>query len=123
MYNLTTKITELSRDLDPNKQNKLTAMKVDAKEVLSLTSVHRKTKTAGTTQMRTIQEEHEGEGGPQDEDHLGLFEAEDIQNVLRHMNYKIEYILWGVRVPALIGTQTNMCIVASRSCDDREQEG
>ena len=34
--------------------------------------------------------------GPQDD--LGVFEAEDIQNVLYQMNYEIEYIPWGVRL-------------------------
>ena len=72
--------------------------------------------------MDTDEEGYERKGRPQDEDDLGLFEAEDIQNVLQKLNYKIEYILWGVRVSVLIGTQNNIRILASRPCGDREQE-
>ena len=92
---LTTKITELSRDFDPSKQNKLTPLKVDAKNVLFLTPAHGKTKTTR----------------PQDEDDLGLFEGEDIQSILWQMNCKIEFVLWEARVPVLIGIHTDILML------------
>ena len=95
MYNLTTKITELSRDFNPSKQNKLTALNVDAKNVLLLTPAHGKMKTASTMTIETDEEGYEREGRPQDEDDLGLFKGEDIQSILQQMNCRIKFILWG----------------------------
>ena len=109
MYNLTTQISSLSGDLDQGKKGSLREIHVAAGKVLSLNSTRHQTqtKTSGSTTMNTIGEGGAGTDDPQDEDDLGVFEAEDIQNVLRQMNYKIEFIPWGVRVLVFGHIRTN----------------
>ena len=109
MYNLATQITALSRDLDPEKRTSLSEIKVAARKVLSLSSTHQPTKTSGSTMMDSITEGQGGSGGLQDEDDLGVFEAEDIQHILHQMNYEIEFVPWGVRVFVFKGTPTHTC--------------
>ena len=58
--------------------------------------------------------------GPQDD--LGVFEAEDIQHVLYHINYEIEYIPWGVRVILLHLVKFELTLaLASSTRRDRQQ--
>ena len=101
MYNLTTQITALSGDLDQEKTESLADIHNAASKVLSPSTTKRR--SVVSTTMSSIQEEPTGTRGPQDEDDLGVFETEDIQNVLHQMNYKIEFIPWGVRVVAFSG--------------------
>ena len=108
MYNLATQITALSGDLDQDKKGSLRDIYAGASKVLSLSSTIQP-KTSGNTTMGSIAEEHEGHHEPQDEDDLGIFEAEDIQSILHQMNYKIKFIPWGVRVLVFSGIQTNAC--------------
>ena len=112
MYNLATEIIALSGELDQLKQNRLSAVKADANKVLSLSSTHQPMKTTGSTivdSMDPIAEGNRETGGPQDEDDLGVFEAEDIQNILHQMNYEIEFVPWGVRVFVFKATPTHTC--------------
>ncbi|KAN0081586.1 kinase-like protein [Tylopilus felleus] len=94
MYNLATQIAAMSRDLDGDKKGSLGKIQTDASNVLSLSSTIGLRGTPGNT-MDSIPERTAGSAGPQDEDDLGVFEAEDIQSVLRQMNYTIEFIPWG----------------------------
>ena len=58
--------------------------------------------------------------GPQDD--LGVFEAEDIQNILYLMNYEIEYIPWGVRLILLHSMEFELTLaLASSTRRDRQQ--
>ncbi|KAN0081576.1 hypothetical protein V8E55_009200 [Tylopilus felleus] len=94
MYNLATQIAAMSCDLDGKKEESLGKIQTDASNVLSLSSTIGPRGTPGNT-MDSIPERTAGSAGPQDEDDLGVFEAEDIQSVLRQMNYTIEFIPWG----------------------------
>lgn len=107
MYNLTTQMTALADDLDQEKKGSLLDIHNAASKVLSLSSAKRW--SPGTNSMDSIPEETRESQGSQDEDNLGVFEAMDIQNILYKINYKIEFIPWGVRVIAFSGIQTNTC--------------
>ena len=104
MYNLTTQITELAGGLDLEKKGSLSDILNAASKVLSLSST--KHRSFGSATMSSVPEEPTETQGPQDEDDLGVFEAKDIQNVLHQMNYRIEFIPWGVRVIAFNGIPT-----------------
>lgn len=98
MYNLETQINKLAEDLDKNEWRNLADTNVGADKVLTLSSVHHRRKTLGATRQDTISEGHEGPDElARNEGDLGHFQAEDIQNVLRKMKYKIEFIPWRVR--------------------------
>ena len=107
MYNLTTQITALAGDLDLEKKESLDDIHNAASKVLSLSST--KHRSFASTTMNSIPEEITGTQGPQDEDDLGIFEAKDIQNALHQMNYKIEFIPWGVSVITFSGIRTKAC--------------
>lgn len=94
MYNLETQINKLAGELDKSKWRSLASINVGADHVLSLSPVHLRTKTLDATRQDTTFKEHEGADGSQN---LGIFDAEDIQNILREMNYKIQLIPLGVR--------------------------
>ena len=102
MYNLATEITSLSGDLDQLKQGSLKIINNIAVKVLSISSPTRQTKIIGPAFMESIPEESEQpSGGERQEDDLGVFNSQDIQSILRQMNYEIEFIPFGVRVPCL----------------------
>ena len=107
MYNLATQISALSGELDQDKKGSLRDIQTAASKVMSLSSTIHQKMTSGGTTMETITEGAAGTSGPQDEDDLGVFKAEDIQNVLHQMNYKIEFIPWGVRVLVFDGIRAN----------------
>ncbi|KAN0081542.1 kinase-like protein [Tylopilus felleus] len=89
MYNLAMQIAVMSGNLDGDKKGSLGKIQTDASNVLSLSSTIGLRGTPGNT-MDSIPERSAGSAGPQDEDDLGVFEAEDIQSVLRQMNYMID---------------------------------
>ncbi|KIJ59603.1 hypothetical protein HYDPIDRAFT_33043 [Hydnomerulius pinastri MD-312] len=110
MYNLATELRVLAKDLDVKKKGGLTAVKAAASKVISLYSKVHPLKTAGGTPMEAIQEdedesESEEDSEFEDEDDLGVFEAEDIQDILRQMNYEIEFVAFGspVRLTTALG--------------------
>ena len=102
MYNLATQISALSGELDQDKKGSLRDIQATAGGVLSLSST-----TSGSTITDSITQRSAGTDGSWDEDDLGVFKAEDIQNVLHQMNYKIEFIPWGVRVLVFDGIRAN----------------
>ena len=102
MYNLAAQVTALSEELDQAKQNNLRDIYVAASKVMSLSNKSH-SKTAGNTTIHSIAEESVGTKGLQDEGDLGVFNAEGIQDILHEMNYKIEFIPYGVRFPAVQG--------------------
>ncbi|KAN0081582.1 kinase-like protein [Tylopilus felleus] len=89
MYNLAMQIAVMSGNLDGDKKGSLGKIQTDASNVLSLSSTIGLRGTPGNT-MDSIPERSAGSAGPQDEDDLGVFKAEDIQSVLRQMNYMID---------------------------------
>jgi hypothetical protein len=99
MYNLATRIDALSSELAPSKQGYLHEIYIAASEVTSLSDKDQ-TQTMDDTTMHSS-EDSMRTGGLQDEDDLGVFKAEDIQDILCRMNYKIEFILYGVGVPVV----------------------
>ena len=103
MYNLATQISALSGELDQDKKGSLRDIQATAGGVLSLSSA-----ASGSTIMDSITQRSARTDESQDEDDLGVFEAEDIQNILRQMNYKIEFIPWGVRVLVFDGIWANV---------------
>jgi hypothetical protein len=109
MYNLATHVAALSRELDPAKKEYLHAIYKAASKLKSF-STKSQTKTMGNTTIHSITEESTRTRGSQDKDDLGVFEAEDIQNVLRQMHYEIKFIVYGVRVPVVFsGFCANAC--------------
>jgi hypothetical protein len=94
MYNLVEMLEGLAGNLDRDKAQKLKVNKAAAK-VISLTAKAKQKKTAGTDFMGSI-----GEADADDEaqDDLGIFGAADIQAILKRMNYKINFIVFGVCV-------------------------
>ena len=103
MFNLATQISALSGELDQDKKGSLRDIQATAGGVLSLSST-----SSGSTITDSITQRSAGTDGSWDGDDLGIFEAEDIQNILRQMNYKIEFIPWGVRVLAFDGIRANV---------------
>ena len=100
MYNLVTLIDALSSELAPSKQGCLYEIYIAASKVMSLSNKDQ-TQTTDDTTMHSITEDSVQSGGLQDEDDLGVFKAEDIQDILCRMNYKIEFIPYGVGVPVV----------------------
>ena len=96
MYNLATQMYAISDHLDQDKEKSLLELKDAAGDVLTLNSAEDQTRTIDSAITTSSTQGTAGSQGFQDEDDLGVFEAEDIQNVLHQMNYKIEFIPWGV---------------------------
>jgi len=95
MYNLVEMFEELAGNLDIDKAQKLSQVNRAAAKVISLTAQAKQKKTAGTDFMGSI-----GEVDADDEaqDDLGVFGADDIQAILKRMNYKINFVVFGVCV-------------------------
>jgi hypothetical protein len=95
MYNLVEMLEGLAGNLDRDKAQKLSQVNKAAAKVISLTAKAKQKKTAGTDFMGSI-----GEADADDEaqDDLGIFGAADIQAILKRMNYKINFIVFGVCV-------------------------
>jgi hypothetical protein len=94
MYNLVAMLEELAKHLDKSKQNSLVKVNQDASKMISLTSEAKQDRTGGST-LASIGEV-DGDEEPQDD--LGVFGADDIQAILKRMNYKINLIPAAVRV-------------------------
>ncbi|KAN0081514.1 hypothetical protein V8E55_009138 [Tylopilus felleus] len=95
MYNLATQIDMMSGGLDEDRKESLVKLKHAAGDVLSLNSTKHPTKLSAHQPLDPVAEGTAGADGLETEDDLGVFDAEDIQTVLRQMNYKIEFIPWG----------------------------
>jgi len=94
MYNLVAMLEELAKYFDKSKQDSLVKVNQDASKMISLTSKAKQDRTGGSTLASTG--EVDGDEEPQDD--LGVFGADDIQAILKRMNYKINLIPVGVRV-------------------------
>lgn len=89
-------IDELAENLDGGKQGMLSKVKSVASKVISLTSKARAQDKRTTPSTLCSIPEGDGNDGAQDD--LGVFGADDIQAILKKMDYKINFILFGVRV-------------------------
>ena len=94
MYNLAVAIEELDGYLNHDKRGILGHVKSTAKKMMSLTSKAKAKRTAPSS-LTTITE---GSGDDEAQDDLGVFGADDIQGILGSMDYKIDFILFGVCV-------------------------
>ena len=125
MYNLAPMLDDLANKLDPKKKGSLSNIMSDANGVLSLTKMAMQNKTSGQT-LPTVPEGREGDGA---DDDLGVFGADDIQDVLKAMQFTIDFVLFGVRVIRTCRSVTlKVFLAASIHCrsverDRRFQEG
>ena len=128
MYNLADMLEELAGNLDREKAQKLSQVNIAAAKVISLTAKAKQKRTAGTDFMSSI-----GEDDADDEaqDDLGVFGADDIQAVLKRMNYKINFVVFGVCVfrtseNVILINQIHLAVSAhclSVACYSRVREG
>jgi len=98
MYNLANELEDLADNFDQDKKNLLSEVTTTARAMISLTSQAQKNKSTRSI-LASVPEEHPGHGGAQDD--LGVFAADDVQLVLRKMNYKISFVPFGVRGPGV----------------------
>ena len=94
MYNLAVAIEELDGYLNHDKRGILGHVENAARKMMSLTSKVKAKRTAPSS-LTTITE---GGGDDEAQDDLGVFGADDIQDILGSMDYKIDFILFGVCV-------------------------
>ncbi|KAG1784539.1 uncharacterized protein HD556DRAFT_1427453 [Suillus plorans] len=99
MYNLAQELDDLAGKLDPKNKKRLGNIKVAASKVISLTSQAQHNKTPRTT-LASIPEENREASGAQDD--LGVFDADDIQGILKKMDYQISFIVFGHPFLALV---------------------
>jgi hypothetical protein len=128
MHNLVEMFEELAGTLDRDKAQELGQVNKAAAKVISLTAKAKQKKTAGTDFMGSI-----GEVDADDEaqDDLGVFGADDIQAILKRMNYKINFIVFGVCVlraseNVILMNQIHPAVSAHRlsfACYSRVREG
>jgi len=92
MYNLAEELDDLAGKLDPKNEKRLGKIKDAAIRVISLRSQAQHNKTSRTT-LASVPEEHREVSGTQDD--LGVFDADDIQYILKEMDYNISFIVFG----------------------------
>ena len=92
MYNLVAMLEELAKHLDKRKQDSLVKVNQDDSKMISLRSKAKQDRMGGST-LASI-----GGGYQEPQDDLGVFGADDIQAILKRMNYKINLVPAGVRV-------------------------
>ncbi|KAG6374936.1 kinase-like domain-containing protein [Boletus reticuloceps] len=100
MYNLVTLVDVLSSKLAPSKQGYLHDIHMAASKVMSLSNEDR-AQTMDETSMHLVFKPSTRTKRIQGKDDLGVFVAQDIQDILRWMNYKIEFISYGIGVPVV----------------------
>jgi len=98
MYNLAQELDGLAGKLDPKNKKRLGNIKVAAPKVISLTSQAQHNKSPRTTLTSILEENREANGA---QDDLGVFDADDIQGLLKKMDYQISFIVFGVRTAAI----------------------
>ncbi|OAX33323.1 hypothetical protein K503DRAFT_804462 [Rhizopogon vinicolor AM-OR11-026] len=99
MYNLLRMLKELADRLDKKKKGQLSNIKNAASQVITLTEMARQNRSAKKKTSNVIEEEFSF-GGAGDE--LGVFGADDIQAVLKAMNYKIDFVPFGHPLIAVV---------------------
>ncbi|KAG1728288.1 uncharacterized protein EDB91DRAFT_1228495 [Suillus paluster] len=102
MYNLVAILEELAEHLDQGKEGSLSEVKDAASKLLSLTMA--KEREPVRSVLPPIPE---GGGNGQAQGDLGVFSADDIQVILRRMNYKINFILFGYLLIASVSNVTH----------------
>jgi hypothetical protein len=93
MYNLAQELDGLAGKLDPKNKKRLGNIKVAASKVVSLTSQAQHNKTPRTILTSILEENREANGA---QDDLGVFDADDIQGLLKKMDYQISFIVFGI---------------------------
>ncbi|KAG2352373.1 kinase-like domain-containing protein [Suillus spraguei] len=104
MYNLAQELDDLAGKIDPKNKTHLSNIKVAASKVISLTSQAQHNKTPRTT-LASVPEENREASGAQDD--LGVFDADDIQGILKKMDYQISFIVFGHPFLALVSNIEN----------------
>ncbi|KAG2127378.1 hypothetical protein BD769DRAFT_766860 [Suillus cothurnatus] len=98
-YNLAEELDDLAGRLDPKNEKRLGNIKNAALDVISLTSQAQHNKTPRTA-LASVPKEHREASGAQDD--LGVFDADDIQCILKDIDYKISFIVFGHPFPASV---------------------
>jgi hypothetical protein len=98
MYNLAEELDDLAGKLDPKNEKRLGNIKDAAIRVISLRSQAQHNTTSRTT-LSSVSEERRETSGTQDD--LGVFDADDIQYILKEMDYSISFIVFGVCTTAI----------------------
>jgi len=109
MYNLVALVEQMAANLDAAKKDNLLNVKMAASKVISLSSKA----TQRQPTLSALAPIPEGNGDDETQDDLGVFGADDIQALLRRMNYKINFILFEVCV---ITTSKNVILMSNTSC-------
>ncbi|KAG2151671.1 kinase-like domain-containing protein [Suillus bovinus] len=99
MYNLAEELNDLAGKLEPKNEKRLGNIRVAASKVISLTSQAQRNKTPRTT-FASIPEENRETSGTQDD--LGVLDTDDIQGILKKMDYQISFIVFGHPFLALV---------------------
>ncbi|KAG1794435.1 uncharacterized protein HD556DRAFT_1370351 [Suillus plorans] len=92
MYNLAQELDSLAGKIDPKNTTRLADIKVAAFELISLTSQAQHNTTPRTTLASVFEENREASGV---QDDLGVFDADDIQGILKRMDCQILFIVFG----------------------------
>lgn len=98
MYNLAEELDNLACKLDSKNKKRLGNIQDAALKVISLTSQAQHNKTPRTT-LASVPEEHCEASGAQDD--LGVFDADDVQYILKEMDYNISFTVFGVCITAI----------------------
>jgi len=116
-FNLAAQVDMLSAELDQDKEGSLTKIDAAARPIMSLSKDGARTiGDANDVTMHSLTE-----GFTEDEHDPAIFGADDIQNILRKMKFRIELIPWGVRVLAVCGRFVLTLAPASSPCLHRER--
>ncbi|KAI6006171.1 hypothetical protein F5J12DRAFT_832652 [Pisolithus orientalis] len=111
MYNLVGELNNLAEDLDNNRAQTLKQLVDAAKGVLSLHSKNHPVPQLRTSRMDAIPEHLAGEeeyvDADEDEDGLGVFGADDVQEHLLNMNCTIDYRVFGHENLAMVRRKTD----------------
>ena len=107
MYNFATMLEDLVGKLGLQKEGRLSSTKATASKVISLNEMPKQnsSRLRLTTGSRTTMSESREPGDTQDD--LGVFGADNIQAVLKTMNYKIDFVLFEARI---LGTPGNVTL-------------
>ncbi|KAI6002621.1 hypothetical protein F5J12DRAFT_840168 [Pisolithus orientalis] len=111
MYNLVGELNNLAEDLDNNRARTLKQLVDAAKGVLSLHSKNHPVAQLRASRMDAIPEHHAGEEEhvdvDEDEDGLGVFGADDVQEHLLNMKCMVDYRVFGHENLAVVRSKTD----------------
>jgi len=104
MYNLATMLEDLADKLDPHKKGHLNNIKATASKVISLDEMAKQTRPRSRSRATTASASEEEDREPGDD--LGVFGADDVQDVVAAVHYKLDFVLFGVGVLRTSGNAT-----------------